>query len=419
MLIQVSNLIKKSAPDFTQQPAIEFKDPQWVSKFIQKGGLQYLASVLTSPSGPAIKGLHSLMAITVVLKLVCYFQTEKPLQELYGKDFVSVATQLVPRLVEIMNEVCEYSLLREKTETGDNQPIFKITTPSESYRIPVAFFYESEAILYAQTLFQILVDSNPQLLDFLYNFKNLEGMINAGLLESNNSYLKDKLSNGLLNLFTKHSESNLLVKPHQFFIPLLLQKTLDNALLKEERSDVFFRLISNTISTLDIGDMSKESLNVDKLLDKLTEFVAHRKPVEKSAKETDAVLIGILQVLRALFLRFGEKAKYYGQDRGLVRVLLHNCLFEMPKEANKKAIPPPKCKSYHSRNAAFRLLLALASKCDENLREILHFITPIHVEGPWRTKRFADWYITAKDNEKSLTGYVGLKNLGCSKKNAL
>jgi len=202
-------------------------------------------------------------------------------------------------------------------------------------------------------------------------------------------------------------------KPHQFFIPLLLQKTLEKALMKEERSDVFFRLISNTISQLDIGDVSKESLNLDNLLNQLAGFVENRKPVEKSQKENDAVLIGILQVLRALFIKFPEKTKYYGQDRGLVRELLHKCLFEMPKEAIKNAVPPPKCKSFHSRQAAFNLLLALAAKCDENLLEIIHFVMPIHVEGPWRTKRYVDWHITAKDNEKSLTGYVGLKNLGC------
>lgn len=358
------------------------------------------------------------MAITLVLKLVCYFQTLTPLEHAYGNDYQSVSADLAPRMLGIIHEVCQYSLAREKTEAGSDlseQPSIKIGNQNESYRVPVTLYYESEAILYAQTIFLLLVDSNSNLLEHLYTFKHLESLLNVGLLESNNGYLKEKLSNGLLSLFTKFSESNLSTKPHQFFIPLLLQKTLDNALLKEERSDVFFRLISNTISNLDIGDISKESLDVDHLMDRLTHVIEHRKPVEKSAKENDAVLIGILQVLRALFLRFPEKCKHYGQNRGLVKELLHNCLFEMPKNADKSSIPPPKCKSYQSRQAAFRLLLALASQCNENLHETIQFIAPIHIEGHWRTKRYHDWYITAKENEKSLTGYVGLKNLGCSK----
>ena len=397
---------------------IEFADTEWVKRFLQKDGLQHLISIIMSSSGARIKGLHSLMATSLVLKLVCYFQTEAPLEQIYGKDYQTVADKLVPLLLDIIHEVCEYSLAREKAEAGSDQseqPTIRIGSQNDSYRVPVPLYYESEVVLYAQSLFLLIVDTNPKLLEHLYNFTHLESMINVGLLESDNGHLKDKLSNGLLNLFTKFSESSLPRKPHQFFIPLLLQKTLDNALLKEERSDVFFRLISNTISNLDIGDISKESLDVDHLMDRLTNVIEHRKPVEKSAKENDAVLIGILQVMRALFLRFPEKAKYYGEDRGLVKELLHNCLFEMPKNVDKNTTPPPKCKSYHSRQAAFRLLLALASQCNENKSEIIQFITPIHVEGHWRTKRYHDWYITAKENEKSLTGYVGLKNLGCSK----
>jgi uncharacterized UBP type Zn finger protein len=31
----------------------------------------------------------------------------------------------------------------------------------------------------------------------------------------------------------------------------------------------------------------------------------------------------------------------------------------------------------------------------------------------WRTKRIADWNIAPEAGDKSVTGYVGLKNLGC------
>jgi ubiquitin carboxyl-terminal hydrolase 9/24 len=34
--------------------------------------------------------------------------------------------------------------------------------------------------------------------------------------------------------------------------------------------------------------------------------------------------------------------------------------------------------------------------------------------GGWRTRKFDDWTILESDNMKSYTGYVGLKNLGCT-----
>lgn len=383
-------------------------------RFIEKGGLKYLLSCLAS--GLSVKGRHSLMATAILLKLICYLQTECSLEQLYEKELDSVAVQLVSNLLDAMYNVCEYSLSREKLEQESGKSDSDMIRTA-SGNIPVTHYYEAEAILYAQTLFLCVTYFNPELVELLYAFGSLKQLLSIGLVESNNHHMKEKLSNGLLSLFTKFSESDLPHKPHSFFIPILLQDVLDKALMREERSDVFFRLISNTISTLEMGDMSKEGLNVEGLLDKFTTFVETRKPVEKSAKETDIVLTGILQVLRALFHKFPEKAKYYGQERGLVRHLLHDCLFEMPKHNNDKSvIPPPKCKSQNSRNAAFKLLLALASQSNENLSEILQFITPIHVGGQWRTKRYLDWHITAKENEKSLTGYVGIKNLGCSKK---
>jgi ubiquitin carboxyl-terminal hydrolase 9/24 len=46
--------------------------------------------------------------------------------------------------------------------------------------------------------------------------------------------------------------------------------------------------------------------------------------------------------------------------------------------------------------------------------KIIDFITPHIINGDWRTKNNRDWNIIPKFNEKSPTGYVGLKNLGCS-----
>ncbi len=39
----------------------------------------------------------------------------------------------------------------------------------------------------------------------------------------------------------------------------------------------------------------------------------------------------------------------------------------------------------------------------------------MHTSNDWRTNREIDWKITPKYSEISETGYVGLKNLACSK----
>jgi ubiquitin carboxyl-terminal hydrolase 9/24 len=49
----------------------------------------------------------------------------------------------------------------------------------------------------------------------------------------------------------------------------------------------------------------------------------------------------------------------------------------------------------------------------KNFLDALQFLSKFHLVGQWRTKRLNDWLITPKMNEKSSTGYVGIKNLGC------
>jgi ubiquitin carboxyl-terminal hydrolase 9/24 len=49
----------------------------------------------------------------------------------------------------------------------------------------------------------------------------------------------------------------------------------------------------------------------------------------------------------------------------------------------------------------------------KNFSDALQFLSQFHLIGQWRTKRLNDWLITPKMNEKSSTGYVGIKNLGC------
>lgn len=283
---------------------------------------------------------------------------------------------------------------------------------NEPVQIPENLYFESELVSHGQSLLLITLQRNPSLLKYLYQYPKLEAMLSMGLLECNNSYLKEKLSYGILNLLVQFQQAEISPPPHKFFMPLLLQSILQKALECEDKSEVFFRMLTNVVNHVNFAEVD---FNVDKLLIQLVKFIKERKPRERSQKDTDIVLHGLLLLLRGLFLRFPEKVQKYGQEEKLVSELLVNCLFEIPRRPNRKQIPAPKCKSHFSRYAAFKLLIELAKGSNENLREIISYIAPIHKNGAWRTKRWVDWHITPKHNEKSSTGYVGLKNLGCSK----
>ena len=179
----------------------------------------------------------------------------------------------------------------------------------------------------------------------------------------------------------------------------------------QDKSETFFRILKDVIHHIDFTEIN---FDVDKLLLQLVRVVKERKPRERSQKDNDIVLHGIIQLLKGLFFRFPEKSRKYGQEERLVSELLTNCLLEIPRQVSRKQIPGPKCKSSSSRYAAYKLLSELAKSSNENLKEIIDYIAPTLKNGSWRTKRWNDWHITSKGNEKSSTGYVGLKNLGCS-----
>jgi uncharacterized UBP type Zn finger protein len=92
--------------------------------------------------------------------------------------------------------------------------------------------------------------------------------------------------------------------------------------------------------------------------------------------------------------------------------LVHECLFEIP-HGNKGANSAPKCKSHDSRKAAFNLLATISRDSIEQLNIILDYMSKFSTEVSWRTKKDTDWNIKFYDDEKSATGHVGIKNLGC------
>jgi len=374
-----------------------------------------LIEILLNPEMTNLKSLISIKCLSIISKIICFYFPRVSFESIFGQNTQQVETDTIQRVIAIINNTCEYSLQREKTETEAdrlNQPLIKTYNPNyqEPIQVPENLYFESELISYAQSLLLLTSKRNPSLLNLVYEYPKLESMLSFGLIECNNVFLKQKLSHGIFNLMVQFQQTNVEHSPHKFLVPILLQSTLQKAMVCEDRSEVFFGLLTNVVNYINLGEVN---LDVDKLLAQLVKFVKERGPKEKYQKDIDIVLQGILLLMRGLFLRFPEKAEKYGQDSRLVSELLQNCLFEIPRKASRKVIPGPKCKSHYSRAAAFKLLAELTKGSHENLREVINYILPIHKNANWRTKRWVDWHITQKNNEKSSTGYVGLKNLGC------
>ncbi len=100
-----------------------------------------------------------------------------------------------------------------------------------------------------------------------------------------------------------------------------------------------------------------------------------------------------------------------------MKELIHSCLFEIPTGLeDSRVILPPKCKSPDSRKAAFNLLglLLEGSIQSPGIMELAEYMNKILSYAYWRNSTQSDWNICPTYLEKSSTGLVGLKNLGCT-----
>ena len=155
----------------------------------------------------------------------------------------------------------------------------------------------------------------------------------------------------------------------------------------------------------------------------LNVMIKQRPILEKgsSLNEEDYVLTGIFNLLKSTLRKRTDVKAAIPQKEELILYLLHDCLFH--KETNQSLVSkdenmPPKCKSKNTRYACLSLVKELTIDSQISLRSLVEYmrqtIFSSNVSWFWRTPRCQDWSITTNDKqEKSSTGYVGLKNIGC------
>lgn len=343
-----------------------------------------------------------------------------------------ILSTIATKLLDTIFLICDYTIIREQNNFENclnekenfSKSYQSINGRLDNSKMPIFFIEEADILYYCQEFLLSITNCSFDLLELIYTYPNLEKILMNGLILSDNSLLKEKFSIGLSDLLRAYSISEILIKPHQFFVPIFLNKILDIAFQYEERSKMFFSLLIATLDEISINnDVLSEKhlknlplqfnfqLDFYSLIKKLVLLIKDRKSSEESP-EKDILLTCSLNLLKVLLNYVSENIEEISLN--LVDELLFNCLF-IVKNGSDSGDYNCKCKTFNSRMAAFNLLQALSLKKEKNLQKILDFFIPILRDSDWRTKSISDWNITPKGNEKSLTGYVGLNNLGCSK----
>jgi hypothetical protein len=135
--------------------------------------------------------------------------------------------------------------------------------------------------------------------------------------------------------------------------------------------------------------------------------IKERPIVERRNSElADEILVGIMAIVTTILKAEPTYRLELGKNYGVITELYHNCLFAM--KAGPSPDAPPKCKAKLSRVQAFNLLVELCRDCTENFMELLQYLLPHHPGGV----KLQSWEYHPGSDDKALTGYVGLRNLG-------
>jgi ubiquitin C-terminal hydrolase len=343
-------------------------------------------------------------------------------------------------------------------ESNDN--VFDAATTNDA---PLSI--EGRAVENAMGLLVSIVSRQPDVLDTLVASATASGAaVSIALLRCADRSVRIRMGSGLNRLCLSSDSS----APNVFFLGLLLgdldlitrgedmkyaHQSSEYFMLFEELLKRSTNLESSSPSPSDEGKMQSASsssggrISPADLAHRLAAAILACPIVQQSERDGDSRLHGLLGCLSALLARDSSQVgmllkSAVGFDGGLVRHLVERCLFDAPSARTaSQALKPPICKSPQLRRKAFDLLLELCRGCDTNVREVARLCGPRHVIGDkdmisaskaHRSGHTSSTVATSGSSTvvyagagsktayvdyngtKSVSGYVGLKNMCCT-----
>ena len=315
----------------------------------------------------------------------------------------------VHTLISLSN-IVNYAILREENNL-ENCQIHKSNIYNYSpyiYNKTLEFFESEKEICEILTKFLTdIFNYKTETLELLYNYNDLEGLLFKGFFSNDNLYLKESLFSFIQTVFLNQKYYvNKDLDPRRRLGKLimldLLKKTqyIENS---ESRSSVFFNCYRNLLEKIDLNYYEENKIiEIDEIFEFIFDIISSKK------LWSTQFIYEILYLLNIFLSKRKSQISIYIKNYGLIQHLAKNFIFS-----------PEKNKSQSVFEQVIKVLLLLSQNSFENLEEFLGILNEKMKDGLWRSDKKNSWEFHPNFKEKSNTGYVGLKNLGCSKKNSI
>mmetsp|Transcript_13360 Transcript_13360/g.25089 ORF Transcript_13360/g.25089 Transcript_13360/m.25089 type:complete len:2359 (+) Transcript_13360:2657-9733(+) len=386
----------------------ELKDrAEWRANFLRLGGFKHLYSILMSAetrdllnseqrqnNSKCLGFLLSVVKLFLQAAILAepstyYSPTSSPYKRTKAHDLATaspmkdVSEQELPTLIKELSgttnrviEVVDFPKLIHKL----------LDIVSDSITLSGA-----EALAIFESAFDMLlpvIAYKPQLISEIYSRQDLENIVLKSLLHSS-----PQVRTCFRLAISSLAEANQFENPAQFFLELLLRHLPQT----QCECDDYFELTSYLLRLTNKPNKQ--------LLDFLLQSVSESPQVEeKSPQSQDKIIAGHMQL--ASVLATHEDLTQYS---GFLNALFES-LFEMPEEGlslKHTQFAPPKFKHKETRRRAFELLLALCNSNKQNSQDLIDKLYKLHAERKTGSA-------VELDSAGKTTGYVGLRNFGCT-----
>jgi len=372
---------------------------EWIEKFCRTNGLAHLFNSLMNLPTTSLYNPLTRRCFSLLIKIIYTIQVSGFALKKWVRDYADNKNTVVDRILIVLNSFAKYSIAE------DVKSLNKAPQVQDEKELKL----EGKAFEYG---FSLLRNEESNYFECIMKFPEFKNFLINGLILSGNPFIKIALKKEMLRIFNLYkdkepSESHA----HVILIPYMIQTMVKQTLNSNSNCKSFYELLCDMIK--DLPNNSKLPIDFLEEMKTIANYIKEHKIRENKASNTDYLIIGLMNLLSRIIERFPASRDYLCND--MLNEVLHKCLFEFPDSENRIQLAssiPPKCKSQASRQAALNLLSILCRDSCEAILKAVEYLMPIHKNASWRTKRRADWAIVPEADEKSTTGYVGLKNLG-------
>jgi ubiquitin carboxyl-terminal hydrolase 9/24 len=413
---------------------------EWQNKFLVMRGFHHMFNTFLKIDASKINSTLAFKSVDILCRILCESMQENP--DLMN-HFREHSLESIDQLIRLIHQVAIYSIQDLKKRGVSYDDLYYKNKQSEQKNFRLMSYYGDKSkseneqedqnqygrqisalnakfdligkfvSLAFRLLFHFEAYNNEDCISRVNDYPKLTELLQNTLFETDNFYIRDQFGDGLKDMLCNQTHDlEKFVEFKKNVLNILTYKVKEQTEKYPTRTYKCTDILYGILSTTSQNQLSKMGIDFEEVIDINVKIIIEKDSIEKTTSDYDTVLFGAFRMVKVLIQQFPYLKEKYGD--ALLLFLLKDCLFEVPKASkSRKKIRPPKCKNSGTRNAVFSLINVLCRDSLENLQKVLSFLRILQEKSQWRTKIQHDWMISPYTDEKSPTGFVGIKNLGC------